>query len=326
MQAGQKKLSLNKIKPLIKLGVTLGLLALLYRRIDVPKFAGRLGEIRWSWVGVFWLILLVNTAISTVKWRALLRADGIRLSYRTLFSSQLIGSFFNMFLPSTIGGDAYRIVDVSQRSARTANTVASVIADRLSGFLALALYGLILFPVFRSRYNPDPRLFLLPATAFAGLMVVVLALWEQALLRRIAGWLPQRFRAKLEKPLDALLASMRVYGSQPRVMLTMALISFMFQFFAILAVYSISRAAGLAIPLLPFGFFVPFITLMEMIPISIFGIGLRDVGYVWFMHSVAHSSDDAAAMSLLYVAATVIYVSLGGLLYLAKRESSSGAA
>ncbi len=319
MQAGQKSRSFNP-KSLVKLVVTLGLLAFLYRRIDVQEFTERLTDIRWVWVVAFWLILLINTSISTIKWQALLQADGIRLSFKTLFSSQLTGSFFNMFLPSTIGGDAYRIVDVSQRSSRTANTVASVIADRLSGFLALALYGLILFPFFRSRYNPDPRLFLLPATAFAGLAAIVLALWEQALLRRIAGWLPQKIREKAEKSLDALLASMNAYGRQPRVMLTMALISFLFQFFAILAVYSISRVTGLEIPLLPFGFFVPFITLMEMIPISIFGIGLRDVGYVWFMHSVGHSSDDAAAMSLLYVAATVAYVSLGGLLYLARQS------
>lgn len=306
----------RRLVGLLKLAVTLGLLALLYSRVDTAALARRLGSIRWGWVALFWALLFANTSISTLKWRVLLAADSIHQSFGTLFASHLIGSFFNMFLPSTIGGDAYRIADIGKRSARTANAAASVMVDRLSGFLALALYGLMLFPVFQRRYAPDPRLFLLPAAAFAGLVAVGFVLWEQALLRRLARWLPGGVRAKVEKVLDALLGSVRAYGRERRVLLAMVAISFLFQFLAIVAVYSLGRAVGLGVPLLPFGFFVPFITLMEMIPISVFGIGLRDTGYVWFMHAVGKTSADAAALSVLYVAATVAYVSLGGVFYL----------
>jgi hypothetical protein len=254
--------------------------------------------------------------LSSLKWRVLLAADGIHQSLGTLVASHLVGSFFNMFLPSTIGGDAYRIADIGKRSSRTANAAASVMADRLSGFMALALYGLLLFPVFYRRYTPDLRLLLLPAAAFAGLLAVAFVLWEQVLLRRLARLLPLSIRAKVEKVLDALLGSIRAYGRRRSVLFAVFGISFLFQFLAIVAVYCLGRGVGLGLPLLPFGFFVPFISLMEMIPISIFGIGLRDTGYVWFMFAVGRTRADAAALSVLYVATTVVYVSLGGLLYL----------
>lgn len=299
---------------LLKLAVTVLLLVLLYSRVDASALSGRLAGIRWAWVGAFLAILLANSALSALKWRILLAADGIRQPFGTLLTSYLIGSFFNVFLPSTIGGDAYRIVDVGKRSARTVNTAASVVVDRLSGFLALAVYGL-LFPLVARRYIDDPRFLLLPAAAFAGLIALAFLLWEQAILRRATRLLPAGLRGKVEQVLDTLLGSIRAYAQRRPVLFSIAGISFLFQFLAIAAVYCLGRAVGLGLPLLPFGFFVPFISLMEMIPISVFGIGLRDTGYVWFMLSVGRTRADAAALSVLYVAATVVYVSLGGLLY-----------
>ena len=307
----------RRLVSLIKLAFTLLLLALLYSRVDRTVLSDRLRAIRWEWVGIFLVILLVNSALSALKWKVLLAVDGIHQSFQSLLCSYLIGSFFNVFLPSTIGGDAYRIADIGKRSARTANTAASVMADRLSGFLALALYAL-LFPLVARRYIEDSRLLLLPVVAFAGLLAVAFVLWEQALLHRMARLLPGKIHAKVEKVLDALLGSIRAYGRSRNVMLSIIGISFLFQFLAITAVYCLGRAIGLELPWLPYGFFVPFISLMEMIPISVFGIGLRDTGYVWFMQSVGKTTADAAALSVLYVAATVAYVSFGGLLYMGR--------
>ncbi len=312
---------MNRIRhatAVLKIAVTLLLLHVLYARIDAGALAARLGGLRWGWVAAFGGLLLANTALSTLKWRMLLSADGIRMHFGSLLASYWIGSFFNVFLPSTIGGDAYRIADIGRRSARAARTAASVMADRLSGFLALALYGLLLFPSFRRTYSADPRLLLLPTAALAGLLLLGFVLWEGAWLRRGARLLPAAVRPRAERVLAALLAAIRVYTGRRSVLAGILALSFLFQFFAIAAVYCLGRAAGLDLPLRPFGFFVPFISLMEMIPVSIFGIGLRDTGYVWFMLSVGRTRADAAALSVLYVAATVVYVSIGGLLYLGR--------
>lgn len=303
-----------------KFALSAFLLVLLYRRVDREALSAALASVRLPWLAAFFALLGLNTLLNSLKWRVVLASDGIRLPLRTLFASHLIGSFFNLFLPSTIGGDGYRIWDIGRRSGRTVHAAASVMADRLTGFLALAVYGLV-FPFFVRRLLPDWRLMLLPAAAFCGLAGLTFCLWEQRLLRRMAGRLPGRLGQRITGVLDGLLASLRVYGSDRRTVTAMLLLSFAFQFTAIVAVFCLGRALSLGVPLLPFCFFVPFITLMEMLPITIFGIGLRDTGYVWFMAAVGRSAEDAAALSVLYVAATLLYVASGGILFaLRKRE------
>ncbi len=294
---------------------------MLYRRLDMQALGAQLQAVRPAWMGMFFVLLSVNTLISSVKWRLLLAADGIRQPLWRLFASHLTGSFFNLFLPSTIGGDAYRIADIGRHSARTVNTVASLLADRLTGFLALSVYGLVFPFVARQAISEwNPRLLVLPSLAFVLLMGAGFMLWEQRLLRRATTWMPSALRAPALRILDKLLASMRAYASRPAVWIWSMLISFAFQMMAILAVYSLGRALNLGVPLLPFCFFVPFITLMEMIPISIFGLGLRDAGYVWFMNSVGRGPEEAASISMLYVGATLAYVALGGVVFVFRRQ------
>jgi uncharacterized protein (TIRG00374 family) len=308
----------KRILLLIKVLVSLGLLGLLYSRVDAPRLAEHLEGIDGRWLAVFVGLLYLNSFLSAVKWRLLLAADGILLPLPTLFASYLIGSFFNVFMPSTVGGDVYRLVDVGRRSARAANTAASILADRLSGFLALACYGL--FAAMPAReYIQDRRLLLLPAIAAAALLGAAVAVWRPVLLRRLAGMLGGRRREKVDKFLDPFLGSFRVYGARPDVMGMMLLLSFWFQFNAILAVYALGQALGLDVPLVAFAFFVPFVTLLEAIPVSVFGIGLRDTGYVWFMDNAGHDAADAAALSVLYVGVTLVYIAQGGLLLMLRR-------
>ena len=305
-----------------KAAVSAGLLILLYHRVDFAALREQLVKARPAWLALFFLLLAANTLISSLKWRLLLAADNLVQPLGRLFASHLTGSFFNLFLPSTIGGDAYRIADIGRHTSGTARTAASILADRLTGFLALALYGLVFAFVSRGAIpNWQDRFLLLPAAALGALAVLLAALIEQAWLRRIAAGLPEKFRAPALSVLDKILCSIGAYTRRPAVWLQALLIAFVFQFLAVLAVFSLGQAVGLEVPLTPFCFFVPFITLMEMIPVSIFGIGLRDTGYVWFMLAVGRGRAEAAALSVLYVAATLLYVSIGGLVFIFRRHS-----
>ena len=90
-----------------------------------------------GYLGVVGCIVLVNIVLSSLKWRILLLSDQINIPLSKLVVSYVIGSFFNVFLPSTIGGDSYRIYDIMRQSGQGVRTAASVFADRLSGFIAL---------------------------------------------------------------------------------------------------------------------------------------------------------------------------------------------
>jgi uncharacterized protein (TIRG00374 family) len=309
---------------LAKLLVSAGLLWLLYRRVDLAALRAQLRGTRPAGLAAFFLLLAANTLLSSLKWRLLLAADGIRQPLGRLFASHLTGAFFSLFLPTTIGGDIYRVADIGRHSARTLNTAASILADRLMGFMALAVYGLV-FPLAARRAMPgwNSRFLLLPALALAGLTAAAAVLRKRRLLRRLAAPLPPRLRPRAARALETLADSIDAYARAPAVWIGGMGISFVFQFNAILAVFSLARALGLDVGLLPCCCFVPFITLMEMIPVSIFGIGLRDTGYVWFLTSLGRTPADAAALSLLYVSATLVYVSLGGVIFICRNSRAT---
>lgn len=303
-----------------KLLVMSGLLALLYRRVNLTSFWGALTDLQWGWLPLIYALLLFNTAISAWKWQQLLRADGVRVPLRSLLVSYLIGTFFNLFLPSSIGGDSYRVVDAS-RHGGAAKSFASVFADRLTGFLALAIWGLVFSAIGWSRL-PDKRILWLPVLIFglmAGLVFAVVqrtwlvAIWQALRLHRL-----RKLDAFLHRFLDSLAGYRANGGLLARVFGT----SLLFQMLAIVIIFCISQALNWPVAFIYFCIFVPLITLGEALPISIFGIGVRDSLYVFFFAQAGASREQALSLALVYVLITLVYSLLGGALFLLRRPAA----
>lgn len=310
----------KKLLAAFKLLISVALIVALYRRIDFVDLAARMRGVAWLPLWGFFALLFFNTAISTVKWHILLRADAVDLPYRTLLGSYLVGTFFNVFLPSNIGGDAVRIYDVARHSDRPINSFASVFADRLSGFIALSVFGLV-FPLAGWKSIAEPRLLFFPLAAFALFIGMAWALWRQTPVRWALSLPGLRRMTKLQAMAETFLASITAYRRRPRVLAKIMAVSFLFQFCVIVAVFLLAHALRLDIPFFPFCVFVPLISLLEAIPVTIYGVGLRDSGYVFFLTQIGHTRADAAALSLLYVAATLAYCSLGGIVFALRRGS-----
>lgn len=312
----------------IKFGVSVTLLFLLYKKTDFDAFGEKLECVNFYWLFLAGIFLFLNTFISSLKWRILLCADGIKEGLWNLFASHLTGSFFSLFLPSTIGGDAYRIADIGSRTEKTARTFASVLVDRLTGFLALAIYGLVASLVFRhSVSNWDNRFFLFPAVALAAIIAIFSFLCAPKFVMLCCRLVPgKRFRDKIITFANEILDAVRIYLKRGKTPYKVMALSFLFQLDVILFVWAVTMSLGLQLPFLSFFLFVPLITLMEMIPISIFGIGLRDMGYSWFMSAVGRETPeiDAGMTSLIYVSLTVIYVSFGGILFIFRQKKRKG--
>ena len=92
------------------------------------------------------LALIVNGLgflISSYKWMLLLRVQGINKTLNELHVIYYIGFFFNNFLPTTIGGDAFRIYKVSKEVKNSMGAVASVIVERITGLIAMITLAII---------------------------------------------------------------------------------------------------------------------------------------------------------------------------------------
>ena len=305
---------------LAKLAVMGGLLAVLYRNVDFIAFKGALAGLQWGWLPLIYALFLLNTTLSAWKWKMLLAADGVQVPLPRLLSSYLIATFFNLFLPSSIGGDSYRVVDAS-RHGGAAKSFASVFADRLTGFLALAIWGLLFSALGWSRL-PDKRILFLPVLVFGLMAAMVFALVQRTWLVAVWRFLRLDRLQKLDAFLHRFLDSLAGYHANRALLAKVFGISLSFQMMAIAIIFCISQALAWQVPFIYFCIFVPLITLGEALPISIFGIGVRDSLYVFFFAQGGATREQALSLALVYVLITVVYSFLGGILFLLRRPAA----
>src|SRR5579864_9560801 len=123
----------------VKIAVSIALLALLFSRIDVGSLWANAKRASVPWLFAALGIYFINVLASVWRWRLLLDAQEIHLSWRTLLGSFLVAAFFNNFLPSNIGGDVIRIRDTAKPAGSKTIATTVVLTDRVIGLIGLVL-------------------------------------------------------------------------------------------------------------------------------------------------------------------------------------------
>ncbi|MDQ7029134.1 MAG: lysylphosphatidylglycerol synthase transmembrane domain-containing protein [Ardenticatenia bacterium] len=262
--------------------------------------------------GLYMLTLLVRA----VRWRILVGAQGVQVSTRRLAYLYFVGSFFNMVLPSGVGGDVVKVYELSRGGAGElshleARVTSSVIADRASGLVVLFIMGVAAMPWVSGPLSA-PVLLGLSGLTLGSVGAVVMLLsrqWRTWAEQHVPGflWLIHR------RGVRGLYASLDAY-SWP-VVGRAALVSLLFNGLIILVNVALGAAFRLDVPLRYYLVFVPIISFLLVLPVSINGLGVRESGYVALFGQVGVSQESALAMSLAFYAITLLAGLIGGLLY-----------
>ena len=310
----------------LKIAATIVLLWALYRNVDAAAFKAAAAGLRVFPLVFFFPLCAFNMTLSAWRWRTLLRADGMDIPLRKLFASYWIASFFNLFMPSNIGGDVFRIADIAGRSDAPVGATVSVFMDRLVGFVAMAFLGFV-FPLAGLRLIPAENCWipLLAAAVFLCLIGAALIVSSRFFGRLAPKILRGKLRAKAEAIADKARTSFEAYWRHPAALAKCFAVSIVFQMLMVAAVWCVGESFGLGIPFAKYCIFVPMINLMESIPTTINGMGFRDMGYAVFFASAGVSEPKAAAGAavIVYMMLTLIYASCGGLLFMARSRAAA---
>ena len=296
----------------LRLAGSVALLAFLAWRTDWGQMAAAFAGVRAGW----WLAALafyaVTQVVSSLRWRLLAQPLGFRQPLGRFIAYYYVGMFFNLVLPTSVGGDVVRAWYLDGRSDRKVAAFLSVFADRASGLLMLIAIACLAAAC--SPLDLPPRVLAIvygaAASAAIGLVVmVVLARYsvpstQYSVFR--TGW-----RAKLAKLLAAARDLRGALWPSPRVFLVTTLLSVFVQAANVIVLWLVGLALGLDVPASYYWILVPVVTLMTLFPVSVNGMGVREWGTVLMLAPLGVGKEAATALALLWFL-TFSAVSLAG--------------
>lgn len=289
-----------------KLGLGLAVVAILFWLIDGRRALGHIAEANVWLVALGGAVTVGQIALSALKWRILLLGRGYRVPYLVLLKSYFIGNVANLFAPTFIAGDTYRAASIRSYVGSFARSVPSVIADRATGLVALLALGSIGLGVYLAGEHYALVILAVLLAIAAGYAVLVLLVIPG--LARLAQARRGRLLAFVHDVAEAFRPSPSLATAQ--------LLAFLFQGNIILisVIYSAGLELSATAPLLVM--IVPGVYLLEMLPITVAGLGVRETAFTALFAAFGLPPAEGLALGLLISAMRYVVGGIGALAFL----------
>lgn len=232
-------------------------------------------DLRWMLVGLS--TALLTESICAVRWWFMLRLFGVPVSLPKVFAFCGAGLFFSLGLPGAGGGDAFRILYVIQiYPDKKLKASLSVLADRLCGLVALvAIFVVTILPNWQLFYShPHTRFFTNIAIVMLGSVGGLLVLWMVTTLPSIKK-LSLPFKRFSEKP-DRLAEIFPELAKHPKLVVLGVIASMLSLLAHFTTYFCTSQALGIQVSLGNILTIMPIVDTVILLPITLFGVGLRE--------------------------------------------------
>lgn len=274
----------------------------------VTSLDGRAIETLGLAVGLYAGCQLLNA----YKWWLLLRGTGQALSYGAAVRITFIGMFSNFFLPTSIGGDLIRVGLAAREGVPLTTGTLTVFLQRFTGLLAMLVIGLGGVIAGAAGDEQAPSRVLLVAAVFS---LIGLALMAFGALAEQRWQLGDRLPPVLGRPVRKLGAGLRQLAGAPRLLSAVLGVSVIYQLLMVSLQAMLGSAAGVNPALSHWFWIVPMMTLGEMVPLGLAGIGPREATADYLFTQLGYPHEGVLA-SLLWQAMKVLTSLPGGLFLL----------
>jgi len=291
---------LRHLWKVVQLLVTVTLIYWVVQKLDWHQVGTSVLTAKIGWLAVALVYPFLTIAIDALRWQVLLGAICRRVAWHKLFRVNLVGIFFDNFLPGNIGSDAYRTLSLSQQYAPR-EVLATVVLGRVLSWFGLLMLGMVGLLALRDQ---------LPVDAFwSGLYVVGAMLCLTGigfgLLTTYQRWNVYRGHKSILwrwKALALFLQSVNQLLTTRTLIVCLGL-SLLLHAVVISASVVIAKAYGVLPEQL---FFVacaaPLGLIAAMLPISIAGHGVRETVFIYLLSNVGIMPEVAVVISIsLYV-------------------------
>ncbi len=297
----------------IRIGITVGLLAFLLTRIDLNQLAQDIQQMNPAWFLVALVFQAAAIFCSILRWNVLLIGQGIRVPMSHLVGTFLVGRFFGTFLPSTLGLDAYRAYDIARHAHAAIDSVTVILVEKIIGFFALSLLIVVTVPAGISILPPAALvpifvIFCVPVTiAFVLLIRPGVIVWFLNL--RLPG--TSQFEGKLKQ----IARAVSVYERRKRLLAVAVFFGLLVHLFTTLVYYFTALAVNAPVQLVDILFAGPLMIAATVGLPTVGGEGARELTFVGLLGRLGVPESQAFLLGHLGFWCGLFLSLPGGLIY-----------
>ena len=264
--------------------------------------------------------------LGLIRWRIVLRAQGLELPFSRTAEISLVAQFFNAFLLGSTGGDLLKAYYAARETHhKKPEAVVTVVIDRLLGLFSMLLFACVLMIPNLPLLGSDFRFAAVAGIILAMMLAcgtIVLFCFRSGVSRRFPQarqWLRNLPKGEsIERAVDAA----RRLGNE-RLFLGKTLgLSMVVNIVCVLQVMLLARGFGVGVPVLALSMIVPMVTCLSALPISLSGLGIREGLFVEMLGipAIGLNPKVALSISLLTFAGSLFWSVIGGVVYMTRKK------
>lgn len=285
---------LKHVLTLAQLTLTLALVYFAFRGIDLDKAWTSLARLSAGTAGVCFVVLIIQFVVLAWRWEILFKSLALKVSFLPLLEGVLAERLVNQFIPTTVGGDATRVLALIRDGVRPGPAFQSVLFDRGAGLLGIAFLAGI----------TAPTMLFYAVNTFAVMIPVLLAVGAAVCIMAVA-LAPEPLVEKLKALTGSERLSWLIHTGQQMMRsrpfyAAVGLVSPLVHLLSCIVFVLIGIAISGTDELWVYAMCAPAVLLATAMPITLAGWGLRESTAVTLLTQFNISSEDALACSLLY--------------------------
>ncbi|WP_114748655.1 lysylphosphatidylglycerol synthase transmembrane domain-containing protein [Pleomorphovibrio marinus] len=263
------------LKLFVKLLLTGAALYLVFSKIDAQATWLVIKEAHKGWLLLAWLLFVISKIFCAFRLNVYFRDIGINISQLKNIKLYGIGMFYNLFLPGGIGGDGYKVYLLNKtHDSSIKQLLNAVLLDRGNGLAVL------LFLLF-------------------GIMLFLNLEWPLPITFAMAGTL-----GMLAVPPGLFLVMRLFFPSFMGSILSTTGYSFLNQVIQLFSAFFILLSLGIQSHYLEYLFVFLLSSTVSVLPLTIGGVGARELVFVFAHDYVGIDKNAAVAFSLLFFVIT----------------------
>jgi len=308
----------NKIKKYIPI-VGISIFVYLLIKLDVTKVFGEFKNLNWNYLSIALILMVIFFTTQTLKWFVIARKQKITVPFKEAFKINLISSFYGFVTPSKIGS-VMRMGYLKKYGGDTGKGISNFVVDKVldlsSLFILVVGFGLLI-----NQKLVSENYFYLVLSMFVVMVAFFFIFYKKSNTKFLLKFIYKKFiPERLKEKTITLYESF--YKDMPSLefLLFAFLINLLNWIVNYTVLYFTSLALGIDVKFSYFLIILPISTLVAQIPITINGLGTRELTMISLFGILGVSAVKVFSMSLLSIIITNIIPSIIAIIFLLKKE------